>query len=174
MNRYKLLETRSVFKGRLIELKAQKIKLPNGHVVNFETISHPGAVLIIPFLSEDKIILLRQLRPVIGKYIYELPAGTLKKGERPALAAKREIVEETGFSAGKLVKAGVIFPVPGYSTEKITIFKATALKEGKFAPEKDEVIATKIVTKKEVKSLFKKGKIIDAKTISAFAFCGWL
>jgi len=165
---------KSVFKGRLIELITQKIKLPNGHIVNFETISHPGAILIIPFLSKDKIILLRQLRPVIGRYIYELPAGTLKKKENPALAAKREMLEETGFSANRITKLGIIFPVPGYSTEKITIYKAEGLKKGKFAPEKDEVITTKIVTKKEIRQLFKNGKIIDAKTISAFVFCGWL
>jgi ADP-ribose pyrophosphatase len=118
--------------------------------------------------------MLRQLRPVIDSYIYELPAGTLAAGESPLACAKREIVEETSYAAGKFTFLGKIYPVPGYSTEKIYIFKAERLKKRKTVAEKDEIIIRKVFTRAGVKRLFKDGKIVDAKTIAAFSMCGWL
>ena len=95
------MENKTVFKGRLINLVVKKVRLPNGYLATLETIKHPGAALIVPFAGKDKVILLKQYRPVINSYIYELPAGTLDKGEKPLECAKREIIEETGFSAKK-------------------------------------------------------------------------
>ncbi len=165
---------KNVFKGKLLKVFVKKVRLPNGYLATFEIIKHPGAALVIPFLPNDKIIMLRQLRPVIGSYIYELPAGTIDKGESPLECAKREIVEETGYSAGKMKRLGSIYPVPGYSTEKIVIYKAEGLKPRPRHAEKDEVIELKILTKASVRRLFKSGRITDAKTIAALAFCGWL
>lgn len=162
------------YKGRLISLLNKKVKLPNGHSVNLEVILHPGAILVIPFLSKDKVIILRQFRPVIDSYLYELPAGTLKKDETPLSCCQRELIEETGFCAKRFSKLGKIYPVPGYSTEKIYIYKAEALQPRQINREKDEVISTRIVSKGDVKRLFKSGKIIDAKTICAFTMCAWL
>lgn len=165
---------RLAYKGRLISLLRKKIRLPNGHSFDFEIIIHPGAVLIIPFLSKDKAVILRQYRPVVRSYLYELPAGTLKKGEPFLSCCQRELMEETGFAAGKFKKLGEIYPVPGYSTEKIRIYKAENLRQEEVCREKDEVISIRVVSRQEVRKLFKKGKITDAKTISAFALCGWL
>lgn len=162
------------FKGRILNVSVKKVRLPNGYVTNIEIVKHPGAVLVAPLLSKNKIIMLRQFRPVINAYIYELPAGTLEKNESPVTCAKREIIEETGYKSNKLKKLGAIIPVPGYSTEKIFIFKAEGLKETKRLTQPDEVIDTLIMTKQEVKRLFKLGKIVDAKTISALCMCGWL
>lgn len=163
-----------VFKGKLLNVFVQKVRLPNGYVATFETIKHPGAALIIPFLANSKIIMLRQLRPVIGAYIYELPAGTLNKNESPLPCARREIIEETGYSAKKFTLLGRIYPVPGYSTEKIFIYKAEGLQKEDHEAEEDEVIESRVFTKAAIKRLFKAGRIVDAKTIAALAFCGWL
>ena len=157
-----------------LNIKKRKTKLPNGNTIALELVEHPGAVLIVPFFTPTKVILLRQFRPVINAYIFELPAGTLEKGEQPLACARREIIEETGYAARKFTRLGIIYPVPGYSTEKITMFKADELTERGMACEADEVIETVMVTKKMVRDLFKTGKIIDAKTICAFAHCGWL
>ncbi len=153
---------------------SERIKLPNGHISDFEIVKHPGAILVIPFISKNKIILLRQFRPSVNTYLYELPAGTLEKGERLVTCCRREIIEETGYSAGKFTRLGKIFPVPGYSTEVITIFKATGLVNAQVKHEKDEVIQSFPVTRQEIRLLFKAGKFIDAKTICAFTMCGWL
>jgi ADP-ribose pyrophosphatase len=165
---------KQVFKGKLLNVFVKKERLPNGYLANLEVVKHPGAALIIPFLTSSKTILLKQYRPVINSYIYELPAGTLDRNETPIKCARREIVEEIGYCAKKISKLGVIFPVPGYSTEKIVIFKAEQLKKEKMDIQEDEVIHPFVATKKEVRQLFRRGKIVDAKTIAAFAMCGWL
>ena len=168
------MKNKTVFKGRLINVVVKKVRLPNGYVATLETIKHRGAALIVPFISKDKVILLKQYRPVIKSYIYELPAGTLDNNESPISCARREIVEETGFAAKKFTYLGKIFPVPGYSTECIFIYKAEGLIEKEHEAEKDEVIEAAIFTRAAIRKLFKSGKIVDAKTIAAFAMCGWL
>ncbi|MCX5680474.1 MAG: NUDIX hydrolase [Candidatus Omnitrophica bacterium] len=165
---------KNVFKGKLLKVFVKKVRLPNGYLATFEIIKHPGAALVIPFLSKKKLIMLRQLRPVVGSYIYELPAGTIDKGESPLECARREIVEETGYSAGSMKRLGSIYPVPGYSTEKIVIYKAQGLSPRHRHAEKDEIIELKIFTQGDVRRLFESGKIVDAKTIAALAYCGWL
>lgn len=168
------MENKTVFKGRLLDLIVRKARLPNGYLATLETIKHRGAALIVPFLAKDRIILLKQYRPVIDSYIYELPAGTLDKKESPLRCARREIVEETGYSAKKFTYLGKIFPVPGYSTECIHIYRAEDLRKEEHKAEADEVIRSVVFTKSRVKKLFKSGKLVDAKTIAAFAMCGWL
>lgn len=165
---------KEVFNGKLLKVSVKKITLPNGYRATFEMISHPGAALVVPFLNKDRVILLRQLRPVIGSYIYELVAGTLGKGELPLACARREIIEETGYSASKFTRLGSIYPVPGYSTERITIFKAEGLKKVEHRPEEDEVIETHVFTRAGIRKLLKAGRIVDAKTICALAMCGWI
>jgi ADP-ribose pyrophosphatase len=159
---------------KFLNVKKRTTRLPNGNTIALELVDHPGAVLIVPFLTNTKVILLRQFRAVINSYIFELPAGTLEKGEQPLACARREIIEETGYAAKKLTRLGIIYPVPGYSTEKITLYKAEGLTLRGIACEPDEVIETLVVTRHAVRELFKAGKIIDAKTICAFAHCGWL
>lgn len=162
------------FKGKILNVYVKEMRLPNGYLSRIEIVKHPGAVLIAPLLSKNKIILLRQFRPVISSYIYELPAGTLEKGEQPAECARREIIEETGYKAKKLIRLGVIVPVPGYSTEKIFIYKAEKLYKTKRMHQANEVIEILTMSKQQIKQLFKSGKIVDAKTISALCMCGWL
>ena len=163
-----------VFKGRLLKVFVKKERLPHGYLATYEMIKHPGASLIIPFLNKDTVIMLRQLRPVIGSYIYELPAGTLDKNESPVSCARREIIEETGYKGRTFTLLGKIYPVPGYSTERIFIYKAEKLSPVERQVEEDEVIESCPLSKKAVRKLFLQGKIVDAKTICALAFCGWI
>ena len=100
--------------------------------------------------------------------------STLNPGERPSLCAKRELIEETGLRARKITKLGQIYPVPGYSTEIIHIFKAEGLTQGESALEADEVIENIVMSKRQVQHLFRSGKLQDAKSICALTFCGWL
>lgn len=168
------LSRKTIFKGRLLNVFVEKIKFPNGHIGELETVKHPGAVLIVPILSEDKIILIRQYRPVISSYIWELPAGTLGRKETPLVCAKRELAEETGYIALRLKRIGHIYPAPGYTTEKIIIYIATGLKKVSQDIQEDEIIVKKIFSLTHVKRLLKTGKIIDAKTICALTLAGLL
>lgn len=159
------MKEKQVFNGRLLKVFVKKQKLPNGYLANIEYIKHPGAVLIIPVLANGSIVLIRQYRPAINKYIWELPAGTLEKGEPIATCAKRELIEETGYKAARVKKIAVIVPVPGYSTEKIHIFRAEGLKQVKKQAMVDEVIIEKAFSLKQIKKMLAKGEIVDAKTI---------
>ncbi|MBN2484193.1 MAG: NUDIX hydrolase [Candidatus Omnitrophica bacterium] len=169
-----MAKEKSIYNGRLFHLVTRRARLPHGRKVQLEIVRHPGAALIVPFLAKDSVIILRQLRPVISKYLYELPAGTIDKGESALSCARREVIEETGYAAKKFTRLGMIYPVPGYSTEKISIYKAEHLIKRQKDLDDDEVLVTKVVTRSLIRRLFKTGKIIDAKTICAFALCGWL
>lgn len=159
---------------RLDFRRQEPVTLPNGRTIKISYINHPGAVIIAPFLSKDKVLFIRQYRPALKKYIYELPAGTLDPNESLLTCAKRELIEETGYRTSKIKKIGQIYPVPGYSTEVIHIFKAEQLVAGIAEPEIYEVIKLHPLTKTEVIRLFKKGQLQDAKSICTLAFCGWL
>jgi len=134
-----------------------------------EGIQHPGAVCIVPFLSSTKVVMIRQFRPVINTYIYEFPAGTREKDERPDVCARREIIEEIGYKAKTIKRIGDIYLAPGYSSEKIILYEARSLIKTQQALEPDEVLDVCIFSKREVRELFHAGKITDAKTICAMA-----
>ena len=160
---------------RKIEIKRNHaVKLPNGRTTRITLIEHPGAVIIAPFLNKNTVVMMRQFRPALKKYIYELPAGTLDPHESIATCAHRELLEETGLLTKKLTKLGAIYPVPGYSTEIIYIYKAEQLTLTQAQPEEYEVIETIPMTKFKVRQLMAQGKLMDAKSICTFAFCGWL
>ncbi len=150
------------------------VKLPNGRTVRITFINHPGAVIIAPFLNKNTVVMMRQFRPALNKYIYELPAGTLDPHEPITACARRELLEETGLLTKKLTKLGAIYPVPGYSTEVIHIFKAEQLTLTLAQPEEYEVIEIMPMTKPKVRRLMAQGKLMDAKSICTLAFCGWL
>lgn len=150
------------------------VQLPNKRTVLITYINHPGAVIIAPFKDDDTVVMMRQFRPTLKKYIYELPAGTLDPHESTAVCARRELLEETGYKAARITKLGSIYPVPGYSTEVIHIFKAQKLTMAAAEPEDYEVIETILMSRQDIKRLLKSGKLMDAKSICALVFCGWL
>lgn len=152
----------------------EPVLLPNGRTIKISYINHPGAVIIVPFFNKNMVLMMRQYRPALKKYIYELPAGTLDPNESLLTCAKRELIEETGYRTSRIKKIGQIYPVPGYSTEIIHIFKAEGLTAGVAEPEIYEVIKLVPMTKTHIQKLFKKGQLQDAKSICALTFCGWL
>ncbi len=159
---------------KLVVKQDQAVKLPNGRTIRITYIDHPGAVIIVPFLDKGTVVMMRQFRPALKKYIYELPAGTLDPHESIATCARRELWEETGLKPKKLAKLGSIYPVPGYSTEIIHVFKAQELVMTQAHREEYEVIDIMPMTRLKVRQLIAQGKLMDAKSICAFAFCGWL
>ncbi|MFC1808940.1 NUDIX hydrolase [Candidatus Omnitrophota bacterium] len=169
-----MAKTKEIYNGKLLHLVKERRKLPHGVWADLEIIKHPGAALVVPFLTTQKVVMVKQYRPAIDAYIYELPAGTLESGEQPHVCARREVEEETGYKAAKITRLGAIYPVPGYSTEKIILYKAEGLAKSKRCLDKDEVMETCLMSKKKVRTLFQQGKIVDAKTICALAYCKWL
>jgi ADP-ribose pyrophosphatase len=161
----------ATFKEVEVKIRGKKIK---GNVVEF-----PRTVAVLPLIEKDKIILVRQYRFPPKKDLWEIPAGRLEKREDPREGAKRELVEETGFSAGKLEKIGEFFITPGYSTEYMYFFKAKKLRKGKQCLDEEELIKldeeelikeVKEFKLKEALKMIKSGKIQDIKTAFAIFY----
>src|SRR5262245_58752905 len=121
-------EIRTVFQGRVFTVRVETISLPKGGELHAEIVRHPGSVVIVPLTGQNEILLVRQYRPAIGKWAWELPAGSLKPGEDVERAARRECQEETGQVAAHLERLGSFFPTPGYCDEQMTFFKAIGLR----------------------------------------------
>jgi ADP-ribose pyrophosphatase len=159
--------TALLFRGKQIRLYKEKRRLPNKVTVDLEFIHHPGAVLILPLLDDNRIVFIRQYRATIDSYIWELPAGNLKTGEHAKACAYRELIEETGYKAGLLEKIGFIYPAPGYTDEQIMLYRAKKLTYVGAQRERDEVMRVELFSRKQVRQLVRSGKLVDAKTICA-------
>ncbi len=170
----KVLNSRMVYDGKLIKVRADTVSLPNGRIMTREVVEHPGAVAILPVLDVNKsarsIVMVRQYRHPTGKILLEIPAGTIKSGENPNDCAHRELSEETGFKAGKMVKMFQCFLAAGYSSELIHIFIATDLSKTETKLEPDEFIQIQTLEIEEAIKKIEKGEIEDAKAIAAILY----
>jgi ADP-ribose pyrophosphatase len=158
---------KEIYRGRVFHMVRENIRLENGVCVDTDIIRHPGAAAIIPLKDKENLILLRQYRHAVGGFIWEIPAGTLNPGEEPLECARRELAEETGFSARTWEKLGEIVPVPGYSDERIHIFKAENLSPARQNPDEDEVLDVHEIPLNEVLRMVFQGEIQDSKSLSA-------
>ncbi|MBI5779434.1 MAG: NUDIX hydrolase [Planctomycetes bacterium] len=161
----RILSNKKIFAGRIIKLYKTHLKDPAGNEILRETVVHPGAVAIIPLISKNKIILVRQFRYAAGRYLWELPAGTLGKRELPLACAKRELEEETGFLAGRLKKIMEFYTCPGFCTEKMRLYLAENLRPTAQKLDPDEKITYKIFNRSEIRHLVKSNGITDAKSL---------
>ena len=165
----------NIHQGKVYSLIKENVTLDNGITTDMEFIEHPGATAIVPMLNKTRIVLLNQYRHALRKYIWEIPAGTLDPRESVISCAKRELIEETGFSAGQWRSLGEITPVPGYSDEHIHIFLATGLQPVERHLDVDEIIQVHEVECQEALQMIRRGVIQDAKSIAGlFLAFDWL
>jgi ADP-ribose pyrophosphatase len=157
-----------IYRGKKFNVYLDKVILPNGKEKIIEKIEHKGSVVIIPILN-SKVILLKQYRPVINKWLYELPAGTLESDDIIE-EAKRELLEETGYEASEMKYLFRFYASPGISSEIMYIVLAKDLNYKGRKAEEGEVINVEIKSLDDVKDMIFKGEIIDGKTISAILF----
>jgi len=141
-----------------------------GHQMKRSVVRHLGSAVMLAADEKDRVLLVRQYRLPAGKELWELPAGKLDAGETPLVAARRELIEETGLRAKKWKKLVTFLPSPGYVEEKMTIFLATGLTQGEAQPMEDERIVTRWFTKKELRRQIASNKIVDAKTMIGFLY----
>ncbi len=162
------IESRVVWKGKAFSFKSDKIRLPNGKIVQKDMVFYPEAVAVVPFIDSQNIILVRQFRYPVGKELYEIPAGKLDSPDEDINgAAERELQEEIGYYAEKLSYLISYYSAPGYSSEKLHIFKAENLKESPLKPDEDEFIEKEVVPLQKVYEMINSGKIEDSKTLIA-------
>jgi ADP-ribose pyrophosphatase len=141
-----------------------------GHEYVRETVQHPGAVVILPVLDDGRVCLIRNYRVAVDRTLIELPAGTLEPGEEPAVTARRELEEETGYQAGRIEPLTQFFMSPGILNERMHAYLATGLTKGPAHPEAGEEIERLLVSWDEALRMTLSGEIQDAKTIATLLF----
>ncbi|WP_066060794.1 NUDIX hydrolase [Neobacillus soli] len=168
----KTLHSQEIFSGKVISLHLQDVELPNGKHSKREIIKHPGAVAILAITDDKKIVMVEQYRKALERTIVEIPAGKLEKGEEPALCARRELEEETGYACEGLELLTSFYTSPGFADEIVHVFLAKGLTkmENSAALDEDEFVNLEELTLDEVLQYIKEQKIYDAKTIYAVQY----
>ena len=167
-------QIRKVFQGRIFTVNVESITLPRGHRLDAEVIRHPGSVVLVPTTDNGDIILVRQYRHAIGRWVWELPAGSLKPGEDPVEAARRECQEEIGLIPVSLNPLGSLYPTPGYCDEEMHLFRATNLRaphedDAAAEQDEDEDIEAKPFSVDAIRKMVAASEIVDMKTVAALA-----
>ena len=164
----KKISSESVFDGRLLHVRRDKVLLPNGNETTREWVKHPGASAVLPVLEDGSVILVRQYRYPVGRVTLEIPAGKLDiPGEDPLECAKRELKEETGYTAEHYTKIFSLATTVGFSDEWIHIYLAEGLTAGEECPDEDEFINTLRMPLSEALEQVHDNTIIDGKTVTA-------
>lgn len=164
----KLISSKELIRTPIFHVTFDRAFDPDGFEIKRAIVQHGGSAVIMPADARQRILLVRQYRLPARQYLWELPAGRIDEGETALQAARRELIEETGYRARKWKKLAEFYPSPGFLAEKMTIFLATELTEGESQPMDDERIETRWFSAKELDRMIASGKISDAKTVIGF------
>lgn len=156
-----------VYTGRRVSVAVDTFTAPDGTTIRRDCILHPGAVVILPVLDAEHVVLLRNHRWVVGETLWEVPAGTREPNEPLEACARRELLEETGYTAATWTSLGFLYASPGVMNEKLHLFFAEHLTAGTMRPEADEELEPVTVRLDEAVRMCLSGEIVDAKTITA-------
>ena len=169
-----VLGRETIYEGRIFTVERDRVLLPKGVEATLEVVRHPGSVVLVPMPEPGRVILVRQYRYAIDRWVWELAAGSLKPGEDPAEAAARECEEETGLVAGRVALLGGYYPTPGYCDEKMNYYTCTSLappdgSRPAATQDEDEDIRTAVFSLDEVRDMIRRGEIEDLKTVAGIA-----
>jgi ADP-ribose pyrophosphatase len=164
---FEILKSEITYRGRVLDVRQDQVRLDNGSQVNLDVVVHRGAVTMVPVDADGQVWFVRQYRHAIEDDLLELPAGALEEGEPPANAAQREIREEIGMAAGRLEEIGTFYLAPGYSTEFMHVFLARELRPDPLEGDMDEVLSVEKFPISRVYEFVKAGEIRDAKSLAA-------
>ena len=156
-----------VFAGTLLRVRRDNIRLPDGNPATREFVVHPGAALMVPVLGDGRLVLERQFRYPLNRVILEFPAGKIDAGETPLATARRELIEEVGYTADTWREMGTIHPQVGYSDEAIVVFEATDLTHVGAQLDEGEFLDVVLMTQAQLLTAVDAGEVTDGKTLAA-------
>ena len=161
------LSTRTVYTGRIFTVAVDRVRMPHGRVNDMEIIRHPISVVLVPMPDPTHVILVRQYRSAIARWIWELPAGSVETGETEEAAARRECHEETGRVPRLVERLGAFYPTPGYCDEIMTFFRLGDLERPsqEATPDADEVLEPQVFAVDDARRLIHTSDIVDMKTV---------
>lgn len=160
------IDSRKVFDGKLLQVRLDTVRLPNGHVTSREYIEHPGAVTVLAYMDERTLLFERQFRYALRRHFIELPAGKIDPGEAPLETAKRELREECGYEAAQWAHIGTLHPAIGFADEHIEIYAARGLTHVGDALDDDELLEVFTLTIDEALEWVRQGRITEPKAIT--------
>lgn len=166
-------KTEERYRGRHFSFVVEDLSLPNGNRMEAAVIRHPGSTGIVPIADDGTVVMTYQYRHAVGKYLLEIPAGTIEEGEAPLACAKRELEEETGYTAGEWIKIATVYIVPAYSDELIHVFLAKGLEPSRQNLDQDEILQVVKYPWEKLMQLMHEGAISDALTILALHQTQW-
>lgn len=164
----KITQSKEVYSCGLFRVAEEEAQDKTGWKIKRSVVRHAGSAVMMPVDEKNRVLLVRQYRLPADAFLWELPAGKVDEGETVLQAAKRELMEETGYRAKAWKKLVSFYPSPGYISEKMTIFLATELTEGESKPMDDERIEIRWFPKKELMEMIRANRIIDAKTMIGY------
>ncbi len=159
------LDSEQVYLGHFLDVRRDRVRLPNGATASREYIVHPGAVMIVPLLEDGRLVIERQYRYPVAQVMVEFPAGKLEAGEPPLVCAIRELAEETGYRASEWARAGILHNAIAYSTEGIEIWFARGLTPGAMQLDEGEFLDVSSATLEELEEAARIGTLTDVKTL---------
>ena len=162
---FRTLTTSSVYAGKIFQVRVDQVEEPGGVRAWREIVVHPGSVVLLPRLADGRLVLVRQFRYAAHAQLWELVAGSLEPGETILAAARRELLEETGFGARALRHLLSFYPSPGFLTERMHLVEARGLTPSPAQPEADERIEVGRATPGQLKRMLSRGRICDGKTL---------
>jgi ADP-ribose pyrophosphatase len=168
--RAQVLKSEVLYQGKVFRLQRDTVIEPGGVQAERDIIVHPGSVVVLPIFKDGRVLLIRQYRHSVGEFLWELVAGRKEPNETPVAAARRELVEETGYTAKRLRKLMRVVPTPGFVNEWMWIFAAEGLTEGAAQPEEDEKITPRIYSLKQAEKMIERGTLRDAKSICGILY----